>query len=103
MAEFDGTTVRKLNLGLLGMGVIPLRAPRTEALLASFTLALLLCLDSSQAGTRMLEDDRPEIVEDLLAGHDAARMGHDLGSTGVAARDSATARHGQGSRPGGLQ
>ena len=34
VAEFDGTTVRKLNLGLLGMGVIPLRAPRTEALLA---------------------------------------------------------------------
>jgi carbon-monoxide dehydrogenase medium subunit len=34
VAEFDGTTVRKLNLGLLGVGVIPLRAPRTEALLA---------------------------------------------------------------------
>lgn len=38
VAEFDGTVARKVNLGLLGVGVIPLRAPRTEALLAGKTL-----------------------------------------------------------------
>lgn len=33
-ATFDGTTAQRVNIGLLGMGVTPLRAPRTEALLA---------------------------------------------------------------------
>lgn len=37
-ARFAGTTAQKVNIGLLGMGVTPLRAPRTEALLAGKTL-----------------------------------------------------------------
>lgn len=37
-ARFAGTTAQRVNIGLLGMGVTPLRAPRTEALLAGRTL-----------------------------------------------------------------
>lgn len=37
-ARFAGTTAQRVNIGLLGMGVTPLRAPRTEALLAGKTL-----------------------------------------------------------------
>ncbi len=36
--RFDGQIAQRVNLGLLGMGAIPLRAPRTEALLAGKTL-----------------------------------------------------------------
>lgn len=37
-ARFAGTTAQRVNIGLLGMGVTPLRAPRTEALLIGKTL-----------------------------------------------------------------
>ena len=37
-ARFDGRTVRELRLAFLGIGVTPVRAPRTEILLAGKTL-----------------------------------------------------------------
>ena len=37
-ARFVGTTAQRVNIGLLGMGVTPLRAARTEALLMGKTL-----------------------------------------------------------------
>ncbi len=37
-ARFDGTVAKRVNLGFLGLGTAPLRAPRTEALLAGRTL-----------------------------------------------------------------
>lgn len=39
-ARFEGTVARHVRLGFLGLGATPLRAPRTEALLAGKTLDL---------------------------------------------------------------
>jgi carbon-monoxide dehydrogenase medium subunit len=38
VARFDGLVAQRVRLGFLGMGLIPLRAPRTEALLSGKVL-----------------------------------------------------------------
>jgi carbon-monoxide dehydrogenase medium subunit len=68
-ARFDGTTARHVRLAFLGMGATPVRAPRTEALLAARALtsgSIEIALSSLKAEL----DPMPDLH------HDAATKQH---------------------------
>lgn len=60
-ARFDGVVVREIRLGFLGLGAIPLRAPRTERLLAGRALDAAT-LDDACASLAVELDPLPDLT-----------------------------------------